>query len=92
MRSTQKTETSSAGKQNPSTTKKKPLKVKVETVVILLAVIGIVLTGITIGIKTHHHLMLSSYMTGSKIRIPIQTMPIHRKMIDQMSGKGGHIE
>ena len=49
MRSTQKTETSSAGKQNPSTTKKKPLKVKVETVVILLAVIGI---------KTHHHLML----------------------------------
>lgn len=58
LRSTQKTETSSAGKQNPSTTKKKPLKVKVETVVILLAVTGIILTGITIGIKTHHHLML----------------------------------
>ena len=63
MRSTRKTEPSSAGKQNPSTTKKKPLKVKVEIVVILLAVLGIVLTGITIGIRTHHHLMLRDIRT-----------------------------
>lgn len=48
MKSTQKTETSSAGKQNPSTTEKKPLKVKVETVLI----------GITIGNRIHHHQML----------------------------------
>ena len=75
MRSTQKTETSSAGKQNPSTTKKKPLKVKVETVVILLAVTGIVLTGITIGIKTHHHLMLRD--------IHIRFEQLHDRIEDQ---------
>mgnify|MGYP003226387883 CR=1 FL=1 len=40
LRSTQKTETSSAGKQNPSTTEKKPLKVKVETVLIIIAMTG----------------------------------------------------
>ena len=57
MRSTQKTETSSAGKQNPSTTEKKPLKVKVETVLIIIAMTGLVLTGITIGIRIHHHQM-----------------------------------
>ena len=45
LRSTQKTETSSAGKQNPSTTEKKPLKVKVETVLIIIAMTGLVLTG-----------------------------------------------
>lgn len=75
MRSTQKTETSSAGKQNPSTTKKKPLKVKVETVVILLAVLGIILTGITIGIKTHHHLMLRD--------IRIRFEQLHNRIEDQ---------
>lgn len=58
MRSTQKTETSSAGKQNPSTTEKKPLKVKVETVLIIIAMTGLVLTGITIGNRIHHHQML----------------------------------
>ena len=75
MRSTQKTETSSAGKQNPSTTEKKPLKVKVETVLIIIAMTGLVLTGITIGNRIHHHQMLSSlssFTTGSKIRTPIQ--------------------
>ena len=45
LKSTQKTETSSAGKQNPSTTEKKPLKVKVETVLIIIAMTGLVLTG-----------------------------------------------
>ena len=68
-------ETSSAGKQNPSTTKKKPLKVKVETVVILLAVTGIILTGITIGIKTHHHLMLRD--------IRIRFEQLHDRIEDQ---------
>ena len=67
MRSTQKTETSSAGKQNPSTTEKKPLKVKVET--------GLVLTGITIGIRIHHHQM------SRDIRIKFEQL--HDRIEDQ---------
>ena len=45
LRSTQKTETSSGGKPNPSKTEKKPLKVKGETVLIIIAMTGLVLTG-----------------------------------------------
>ena len=84
MRSTQKTETSSAGKQNPSTTKKKPLKVKVETVVILLAVTGIILTGITIGIKTIEDGLMNSYTEIKKLpNIRIRFEQLHDRIEDQ---------
>lgn len=79
MRSTQKTETSSAGKQNPSTTEKKPLKVKVETVLIIIAMTGLLLTGITIGnrigARIHHHQMLRD------IRIKFEQL--HDRIEDQ---------
>ena len=67
MRSTQKTETSSAGKQNPSTTEKKPLRGKVETVLIIIAMTGLVLTGITIGNRIHHHQMLRDIRIGMPV-------------------------
>jgi len=44
-------------------------------VVILLAVTGIILTGITIGIKTHHHLMLRD--------IRIRFEQLHDRIEDQ---------
>ena len=75
MRSTQKTETSSAGKQNPSTTEKKPLKGKVETVLIIIAMTGLVLTGITIGIRIQHHQMLRD--------IRIRFEQLHDRIEDQ---------
>ena len=75
MRSTQQTETSSAGKQNPSTTEKKPFKVKVETVLIIIAMTGLVLTGITIGNRIHHHQMLRD------IRIKFEQL--HDRIEDQ---------
>lgn len=75
MRSTQKTETSSAGKQNSSTTEKKPLKGKVETVLIIIALTGLVLTGITIGIRIQHHQMLRD------IRIKFEQL--HDRIEDQ---------
>ena len=75
LRSTQKTETSSAGKQNPSTTEKKPFKVKVETVLIIIAMTGLVLTGITIGNRIHHHQMLRD------IRIKFEQL--HDRIEDQ---------
>ena len=78
MRSTQKTETSSAGKQNPSTTEKKPLKVKVETVLIIIAMTGLVLTGITIGNRIHHHQMLRD--------IRIRFEQLHDRIEDQDTG------
>ena len=78
MRSTQKTETSSAGKQNPSTTEKKPLRGKVETVLII-AMTGLVLTGITIGNRIHHHQMLRD------IRIKFEQL--HDRIEDQDTGR-----
>ena len=75
LRSTQKKETSSVGKQNPSTTEKKPLKVKVETVLIIIAMTGLVLTGITIGIRIQHHQMLRD------IRIKFEQL--HDRIEDQ---------
>ena len=75
LRSTRKTEPSSAGKQNPSTTKKKPLKVKVETVLIIIAMTGLVLTGITIGNRIHHHQMLRD--------IRIRFEQLHDRIEDQ---------
>ena len=75
LRSTQKTETSSAGKQNSSTTEKKPLKGKVETVLIIIALTGLVLTGITIGIRIQHHQMLRD------IRIKFEQL--HDRIEDQ---------
>ena len=47
--------------------------------VILLAVTGIVLTGITIGIKTHHHLMLRD--------IHIRFEQLHDRIEDQDTGR-----
>ena len=73
LRSTQKTET--VGKQNPSTTEKKPLKVKVETVLIIIAMTGLVLTGITIGNRIHHHQMLRD--------IRIRFEQLHDRIEDQ---------
>lgn len=78
MRSTQKTETSSAGKQNPSTTEKKPFKVKVEAVLIIIAMTGLLLTGITIGNRIHHHQMLRD------IRIKFEQL--HDRIEDQDTG------
>ena len=75
MRSTQKTEISSAGKQNPSTIEKKPLKVKVETVLIIIAMTGLLLTGITIGNRIQHHQM-SRY-------IRIRFEQLHDRIEDQ---------
>lgn len=75
LRSAQKTETSSAGKQNPSTTGKKPLKVKVETVLILIAMTGLLLTGITIGNRIHHQQILRD------IRIKFEQL--HDRIEDQ---------
>ena len=46
-----------------------------EAVVILLAVIGLVLTGISIGIRTHHHLMLRD--------IRIRFEQLHDRIEDQ---------
>ena len=79
MRSTRKTEPSSAGKQNPSTTEKKPLKVKVETVLIIIAMTGLVLTGITIGNRIHHHQMLRD--------IRIRFVHLHARIEDQDTGR-----
>lgn len=59
-------------------TEKKPLKVKVETVLIIIAMTGIVLTGITIGNRIHHHQMLRD------IRIKFEQL--HDRIEDQDTG------
>ena len=59
-------------------TEKKPLKVKVETVLIIIAMTGLVLTGITIGNRIHHHQMLRD------IRIKFEQL--HDRIEDQDTG------
>ena len=51
------------------------LKVKVETVLIIIAMTGLVLTGITIGNRIHHHQMLRD------IRIKFEQL--HDRIEDQ---------
>ena len=59
-------------------TEKKPLKVKVETVLIIIAMTGLVLTGITIGNRIHHHQMLRD--------IRIRFEQLHDRIEDQNTG------
>ena len=59
-------------------TEKKPLKVKVETVLIIIAMTGLLLTGITIGNRIHHHQMLRD--------IRIRFEQLHDRIEDQNTG------